>query len=106
MTMSINLNALSLKELKDLQSQVVKAISSYEDRRKREALLELEEKARDLGFSLAELTGASPTRKRAPASAKYANPADASDTWSGRGRKPRWFAAALAAGKSPEDLMI
>ncbi len=102
----MDLNSLSLKELKDLQAQVTKAIASYEDRKKREALAELEEKAREMGFSLAELTGVAPVgRKRAPAAAKYANPANQSDTWSGRGRKPRWFEAALAAGKSPEDLL-
>ena len=104
--MSIDINSLSLKELKDLQSQVAKAIVSFEDRKKKEAIAELEEIARAKGFSLAELTGVSVARKRAPASAKYANPADASDTWSGRGRKPRWFVAALAAGKQPEDLAL
>lgn len=104
--MDINLNSLSLKELKDLQSQVVKAVSSFEDRKKKAALIEIEEIARSKGFTLAELTGISLVRKRAPATPKYANPADASDTWSGRGRKPRWFAAALNAGKRPEDLAI
>ncbi len=104
--MAIDLNDLSLKELKDLQSQVAKAISSFEDRRKKQALAELEEKARAMGFSLAELTGSTPVRKRTPAVAKYANPSDKSDTWSGRGRKPRWFVAALAAGKKPDDLMV
>jgi DNA-binding protein H-NS len=104
--MDLNLNALSLKELKDLQTQVAKAIATFEDRKKKEALSELEEKARAMGFSLAELTGATVVRKRAPATAKYANPANKSETWSGRGRKPRWFEAALNAGKSPEDLAI
>jgi DNA-binding protein H-NS len=55
---------------------------------------------------LAQLTGATVSRKRAPATAKYGNPANPSDTWSGRGRKPRWFEAALNAGKTPEDLAI
>lgn len=104
--MDINLNSLSLKELKDLQSQVAKAVSSFEDRKKKAALVEIEEIARSKGFTLAELTGISIVRKRAPATAKYANPADATDTWSGRGRKPRWFVAALNAGKRPEDLAI
>ncbi|MFC3182243.1 H-NS histone family protein [Cypionkella sinensis] len=104
--MAIDINNLSLKELKDLQSQVAKAIANFEDRKKKEALAEIEEFARAKGFSLAELTGASVTRKRSPAVAKYANPDDASDTWSGRGRKPRWFAAALAAGKQPDDMAI
>ena len=66
----------------------------------------LEEKARAMGFSLAELTGTAAPRKRSVAVAKYANPADASETWSGRGRKPRWFADALAAGRPESDLLV
>lgn len=104
--MAFDLNSMSLKELKDLQGQVTRAIASFEDRKKKEALAELEEKAREMGFSLAELTGTPAPRKRAPAAAKYANPADQSETWSGRGRKPRWFADALNAGKKPEDMAI
>jgi DNA-binding protein H-NS len=38
--------------------------------------------------------------------ARYANPANPSDTWTGRGRKPGWFIAALAAGRNPEDMAI
>ena len=104
--MNIDLNSLSLKDLKDLQSQVARAIAGYEDRRKREALAELEEKAKAMGFSLAELTGVAATRKRSPSVAKYANPANKADTWSGRGRKPRWFTEALAKGRKPEDLAL
>jgi DNA-binding protein H-NS len=104
--MDINLNALSLKELKDLQAQVARAIASFEDRKKKEALAELEDKARSMGFSLAELTGTSAGRKRTAAAAKFANPANPSETWTGRGRKPGWFAKAIAAGRSPSDLMI
>ncbi len=103
---NINLHDLSLKELKDLQAQVSRAIATYEDRQKKQALAQLEEKAREMGFSLAELTGTSMPRKRAPASAKYANPANPSETWSGRGRKPRWFDAALKSGKRPDDMAI
>jgi len=102
----MDLNALSLKELKDLQSQIARAITSYEDRKKKEAIAELEDRARALGFTLPELLGVSSVKKRAPASAKYANPANAADTWSGRGRKPRWFVEALQAGKSVEELMV
>lgn len=104
--MSVDLNSMSLKELKDLHGQVAKAIANFEDRKKKAALAELEEKAREMGFSLAELTGTTAPRKRAPATAKFANPANPADTWSGRGRKPRWFAEALAAGRKPEDLAL
>lgn len=104
--MDTNLNDLSLKELKDLQSQIAKAIASFEDRRKKVALAELEEIARAKGFSLSELTGVASTRKTTPSAAKYANPANHADTWSGRGRKPRWFIEAMAAGRKPEDLAV
>ena len=102
----MDLNALSLKELKDLHAQVARAIVSYEDRKKKDAVAELEDRARQMGFTLAELLGTQSVRKRAPAAAQYANPANSSDTWSGRGRKPRWFEAALAEGKSAEDMAI
>ncbi len=102
----MDLNSLSLKELKDLQSQVAKAIAGFEDRRKREALAELEEIARAKGFSLSELTGAAPTRKRSPSVAKYANPANKADTWSGRGLQPRWLKQALASGKKISDFAL
>lgn len=101
-----NVNTLSLKELKELQAQVVKAIATFEERKKKEAIAELQEMARAKGFTLEELTGAAVVRRRAPASAKYANPANNSDTWSGRGRKPRWFIEALASGKQPDDLSV
>ncbi|MBE2276586.1 MAG: H-NS histone family protein [Rhodobacteraceae bacterium] len=104
--MNFDLKSLSLKELKDLQSQVAREISGYEERQKRLAIETLEEKAREMGFSLAELTGMAPTRKKTTTTAKYANPANPADTWSGRGRKPRWYTEALAAGKSDDDMRV
>ncbi|SLN15163.1 DNA binding protein, nucleoid-associated [Aquimixticola soesokkakensis] len=38
--------------------------------------------------------------------AKYRNPADSSQTWTGRGRKPNWVIAALDAGKTLDDMAI
>lgn len=104
--MITDLNSLSLKELKDLQSQVAKTIANFEGRKRQEAIAALEERARDMGFVLSELISGVTTKKRKPVAPKYANPADASDTWSGRGRKPRWVEAALKAGKSLADLAI
>lgn len=107
--MDIDLNSLSLSDLRDLQSKVAKAIIGFEERKKREALVAVESRAREMGFSLAdllELQAGKTQRKRPAAAAKYANPANPADTWSGRGRKPGWFIAALAAGKAAEDLAV
>ena len=102
----MDLDGLSLKELKELQNQVTRAIASFEERARKAAAAELEELAKARGFSLNELVGMSGSRKRSVSVPKYANPADPSQTWSGRGRKPHWFINAIAAGKNPEDLAI
>lgn len=102
----IDLNALSLAELKQLEKNVAKAIASFEDRRKAEARAKVDELARELGFSFDELAEAAPTRKRTASAPKYRHPENAEITWSGRGRKPAWIAEALAAGKSLEDFAI
>ena len=104
----MDLNELSLAELKKLQKSVAATIANFADRGKARARAELEAKARELGYDLASLTGKNQSgkRTRAPAAAKYRNPADATATWTGRGRKPRWFIAAIASGKSEDDLTI
>lgn len=99
-----DLNALSIRDLKQLQKDVEKAIASYEERKKAEARAELEAKAKEMGYTLAELMTLEVKKTRAPVQAKYRHPENPALTWSGRGRKPQWFAEALAAGKSPEDL--
>lgn len=102
----LDLESLSLDALKALQKDVAKAISSYEDRKKAAARTEVEEVARKLGYSLADLVGSEKKAGRAVAPPKYRHPENSALTWSGRGRKPRWFVEAIDAGKSAEDLAI
>ena len=101
-----DLEALSLSELKKMQKDVAKAISTYQDRQKAEARAKLETLARDLGYSLAELVGTATKITRAPAAAKYRHPENSAVTWSGRGRKPQWFVQALSAGITDSELAI
>ena len=104
--MKFDLEAMSLKELKELHSQTAKTIANFESRKKQQAISALEEQAKALGFSLSELVGVAAVRKRRPARAKYENPANAGETWTGRGRKPRWVEAALKSGRNLESLLI
>ena len=102
----INLDALSLGELKQLEKSVGKAIASFQDRRKTEARAKVDELARELGYSFEDLADAGTPRKRTPSVAKYRHPENAEITWSGRGRKPGWIRDALAAGKSLDAFAI
>ncbi|MDW4549117.1 H-NS histone family protein [Defluviimonas sp. D31] len=104
--MKFDLDAMSLKELKTLQAQVSKKIEDFEERKKREALAAIKEQAQAMGYTLADLVDVAPVKKRKSAKPKYANPENSAETWTGRGRRPRWVDAALKAGKSLDDLAI
>ena len=101
-----NLEAMSPKELRQLQKDLAKAISTYEDRHKAEARAKLDAIAKEMGYSLADLIGVEGKTTRAPAVAKYRHPENAGITWSGRGRKPQWFSDALASGKTADQMEI
>ncbi|TJZ85128.1 H-NS family nucleoid-associated regulatory protein [Paracoccus hibiscisoli] len=103
--MTIDFDKMSLKEMRDMRTKLDRAINSYEDRKRREAMTAIEEAAREHGFNLAELTGAKP-RKTGTVAPKYANPQDPTMTWTGRGRKPRWVQESLDGGKTLDDLAI
>ena len=96
---------MSRKELEILRKDIDKALENLAKRERTDALAAAEKAAREFGFSLSELTGGKAVAKPA-AAAKYANPADASQTWSGRGRQPQWYKDAIAGGASPESMEV
>ncbi len=111
----------SEKEL-DQAAEAIKAEMTKRASNSRErALKELKAVAAKHSVSLESLLGDNQTKAdstlkakrsergakvRRKVAAKYANPANVSQTWSGRGRKPLWVADALATGQSLEDLAI
>ncbi len=106
--MSVDLLSMSRKELETLRKDVDKALSTVAERERKAALEAAERVAAEHGFSLAQLTGAAGTAKRGKAKspAKYRNPANPDQTWSGRGRKPGWITEAEAAGRPISDFLI
>lgn len=100
-----DLKNMSLDELKSLEKQVTKAISNFQERRKAEALAEAEATVQKFGFSLSELATGKATKKSVSVP-KYQHPEDASLTWTGRGRKPKWIIEGLESGKSLADFAI
>ena len=111
--LSGKLESLDVEELKDLRKTVDRAIASYETRKRQEAISAVEQAAREHGFKLTDLLGngkAGRGRKSNGGTtidaAKYVNPDNPEQTWSGRGRKPGWIAEALEAGKSLADFAI
>jgi DNA-binding protein H-NS len=103
----LDLENMSLDDLKKLLRDVEKAIVSFEERKRKEARKALEKVAREFGLSVEEVVGAQkPASRASKSAAKYRNPANPSETWSGRGRQPGWYKDAIAKGKSPESMLV
>ncbi len=101
----LNLDKLSVDELQQLQKDAAKAIANYEERKRTEALAELEKVAQKHGYKLADLAGGKKAAKAA-SPAKYRHPENPALTWTGRGRQPKWIKEGLEAGKSLDDFAI
>jgi DNA-binding protein H-NS len=59
-----------------------------------------------LEFKTSKVDLERPRRRYPKVFPKYQNPAAPSETWSGRGKQPRWLVSALKAGKTIEDFEI
>ncbi|WP_370639366.1 H-NS family nucleoid-associated regulatory protein [Cognatishimia sp. F0-27] len=91
----------------DIIESAQKALRTVETRRRAEAKKAAEQAAKEFGFSLEEVLGGAPkASKQTKGVPKYANPADKSQTWTGRGRKPQWVIDALENGHSLDELAL
>jgi DNA-binding protein H-NS len=103
---SINVDKMSLKDLLELEAKVQKAIMNARERERAEIKQKVEAIVQTAGFSVSELFGARGGPRGRPVAAKYVNPDDRSQTWTGRGRKPKWLVAKLEKGAKLEDFAI
>ncbi|WP_159877512.1 H-NS family nucleoid-associated regulatory protein [Aquitalea denitrificans] len=97
---------LSLAELQALLNTVQAEIKHRETEEKANAKKQILELAKSYGLSLDDVLSKATVAVRKPVEAKYKNPNDESQTWTGRGRKPAWVQAQLDEGFSLEDLAI
>lgn len=104
---AINVDKLSLKDLMELDLKVQKAIASAKERERADLKAKIEKMAAQSGFAVSELfgTGRGGPKGRTVAP-KYVNPDNASETWTGRGRKPKWLVAKLGKGVSIDKFLI
>jgi len=96
---------LTLKELLELRTRVEKALVTAQERERAALRAKFESMANDAGFGLSDLIGSRSTKGK-PVVAKYMNPDNPAETWSGRGRKPKWLVAKLDKGKKQSDFAI
>ena len=109
--MAIDIKSLNQNQLNDL----IQKAQARQQELEKEKVTRVREKVQALlkaeGISFEEVFGAGAAvrgKRRGTGSVapKYRNPADPEQTWSGRGKRPRWFNDALKAGKKEKDLAV
>jgi DNA-binding protein H-NS len=97
------LEAMPLDDLWKLHETVMTILSSKIETQKHELERQLDELGRRFSGSRDDVPQRRPYPKVMP---KFQNPTQPSQTWSGRGRPPRWVRELIEAGKTIEDFRI
>jgi DNA-binding protein H-NS len=114
MTKKVSLDAMSIDEMWQLHEEIsrvlsVRLTSEKRELEKRLAQLRRERETRQPPHADAQSSKSvarAPRRKYPRVFPKYRNPKQPSETWSGRGKRPRWLAAALNNGRKIEEFLI
>jgi DNA-binding protein H-NS len=109
MNKKIDLDAMSVDEMWRLHEKIGQVLSVRLTSEKRELEKRLAQLRREneMHAVSTEAPGVSRERRKYPrVFPKYRNPNEPSETWSGRGKQPRWLVAALKTGHRIEEFMI
>lgn len=107
-----DLDAMQFDELWQIHEELTKILSDRIAAEKRElekrlAQLNRVEIIRDPGSANPlSVADRAPRRKYPKVLPKYSNPLTPSETWSGRGKQPRWLVAALKSGYKLDEFKI
>lgn len=112
MNKKLNLDSMSVDEMWQLHEEISRVLSVRLTSEKRELEKRLEQLRRDKQVPSLKSSGGTndlaraPRRKYPRVYPKYQNPQVPSETWSGRGKTPRWLVAALKTGHKLEEFAI
>jgi DNA-binding protein H-NS len=112
MSKKVNLDAMSIDEMWQLHEEIsqiltVRLASEKRELEKRLAQLRYEKEMPSAELADVQSENVVGERRKYPrVFPKYQNPNEPSETWSGRGKQPRWLASALKTGRKIEEFVI
>ncbi|RTL63831.1 MAG: H-NS histone family protein [Hyphomicrobiales bacterium] len=101
-----DLEKLSYAELQEVIRNAQQLLTEKQSAAKNELKESFIAQAREHGISLEELFGKGRKGGKGSVAIKYRDPKNPENTWTGRGRMPRWLQAAVDAGKRKESFLI
>lgn len=105
-----DISNLSVEELRKLTAEAEALIETKKDQAVEDAYNKIIEIAESAGLTLEQFIeyGAQKRKKstRKAVEPRYRNKNDSSETWTGRGKQPRWLVAEIEKGAKLEDFLI
>lgn len=104
--LTVNLADSSVAELEQLSEEIKAAIEERKIKEINDARIHVRELAESLGITLEELFAEpiKPAKTKKKATVKFRNAQN--QTWTGRGKQPKWLVLALQNGAKLEDFLI
>lgn len=99
MSHPFDLAPLTTAQLRALNADVTRLIHVREDEERTAALEAARKAAQAMGYDLDDIHGPKGRSNAAP----YVNTKNPAQTWSGRGRRPKWLIEALQNGASLDE---
>jgi DNA-binding protein H-NS len=97
-----NIEKMSYAELTAMEREIERLKIEKQNEEREELRKKVTAMVKEAGFDINDLFGRGRKGKGSVA-AKYRDPNNPGNTWTGRGRMPRWMAQATKGGKSHRD---
>ena len=106
--MGIDLKNLSPHELAQVIENAQRELAEKKKNEHRAVIAKIKELADSIGITvtIGEGQRTVSSRKGSKVAAKYKNPQNPAETWTGRGVRPRWLQAQLDSGRNIDDFKI
>jgi DNA-binding protein H-NS len=102
MARTSNLDGMSFAELSRMQVRIERLKVEKQNAKRTELRERILAMVKENGFDISDIFGKARKGKGSVA-VKYRDPQNAENTWTGRGRMPRWMAAATKGGKAKKE---
>jgi DNA-binding protein H-NS len=97
-----SLDSMSFAELAQMQARIERLKIEKQNSERNELRQRIIAMAKEHGFEISDLFGKGRNGK-ASVAVKYRDPHNPENTWTGRGRMPRWLVAATKGGKAKRE---
>jgi DNA-binding protein H-NS len=104
----IDLNSKTPEELAAFIAEAQAQLVAKQNSKRKEVIAQIKELAASIGVTVEIQDGDKKASKRSASSvaAKYRDPANSSNVWTGRGLAPKWMKAYQDAGRNRDEFLI